>query len=120
MKLLFYVFVVLVLFTGCSHRFTQRSRKLPHHPFEKNLYVVGSTVPFLSQKEWSEIQAQYSKRRECVFESGERETDDLVRVWLAYKDDASKRRGVTLYFEKRENRWIENEGRAEEILILGP
>jgi len=104
-----------------AHGLASQKADARSHPFEEHLYVASQNIPHLSQKEWAEIQAQWSSEQgEYVFQSATRENNNLVVVRLAAKGHALAKTSLKLFFEKKGDRWMENTARAKEIVRILP
>lgn len=108
----------LILLAGCA---AGRSgfRDLPFHAFERELYVANSAIPHLSPPEWASIRQSFEQRvgEDFAFRYAIRLQSDLVRVDLARKKNPENE-GLSLFFEKKDERWLENRAMAAEILFL--
>ena len=125
MRLIFPAFLAFSVLAACStnspspvdHSAYHKS-EIISHPFEKRLYVANHRVPLLSQNEWAEIQSNFQTRKEYVFHDATRETEDLVRVCMAYKGDPPRGPHLYLVFERRGGHWIETKADEEETVFL--
>ena len=122
MKPLVYAFVCILMLASCAtqpdQQFGYHKVVTKNHPFEKRLFAVGRNVPLLTESEWAEIRAQFTKREDYVFDSGNRYGLDLVCVDLIRKGEAPPGTHLTMFFERHSDHWIENKSREEEVVVL--
>ena len=120
------VLLWVLLLGGCATSTVQptsdyeaRKADIHRHSFERRLYTINRKVPLLTLKEWEEIKAQFLVTPEYVFDSAVREKEDLVSADFVGKGTPPVTR-LTLYFEKKDGRWVENKERREELVRLNP
>jgi hypothetical protein len=110
---------ILVLLAGCAAAPRSEFRGLPFHAFERQLYVAHAGIPHLTSSEWESIRQSFQQRVgvDFDFRYALRLESGLVRVDLARRKNPENE-GLSLFFEKKDDRWIENTAMAQEILFL--
>ncbi len=114
----FIAIVLIVTFVGCASVKRELWFERRSHAFQKGLYIADLSVPHLTKSEWGEIRAQFIGRAEYLFDSASRDSVNRVNVSLVLKEDRS--RGVILRFDRKDEKWVEDQAKAEVVEYLVP